>query len=53
MSDPAFPIATLLNIDPAVASLIALLVAMAVSLTSRINVGLLAIDADWLFLLAG
>jgi len=47
MFDPAFSLATLLNIEPAVASLIALLVVMAVSLTSRINVGVLAIIMAW------
>jgi di/tricarboxylate transporter len=34
-------------VDPAVSSLVALLVVMAVSLTSRINVGLLAIVLAW------
>lgn len=41
------PLASLLPIDPAVGSLVALLVVMAVSLTSRINVGLLAIVLAW------
>ena len=47
MTGISLPLASLLAIDPAVGSLTALLIVMAVSLTSRLNVGLLAIILAW------
>lgn len=47
MTGISIPLASMLAIDPAVGSLTALLIVMAVSLTSRLNVGLLAIILAW------
>lgn len=47
MTEPLSSTSSWLSIDPAVGSLVALLVVMAASLTSRINVGLLAVILAW------